>query len=88
MSTLPDPALPWPLPLPAVALIAEREGCRLRAYRCPAGVWTCGWGETSGVTPETVWDQAEADRVIRSLLSGQGIYVPEHTRGHYKRGIE
>ena len=33
-------------------------------------------------------DQAEADRVIRSLLSGQGIYVPEHTRGHYKRGIE
>lgn len=33
-------------------------------------------------------DQAEADRVIRSLLSGQGLYVPEHTRGHYKRGVE
>ena len=46
MSTLPNPALPWPLPLPAVALIAEREGCRLRAYRCPAGVWTIGYGTT------------------------------------------
>lgn len=69
MSTLPDPALPWPLPLPAVALIAEREGCRLRAYRCPAGVWTCGWGETSGVTPETVWDQAEADRRFCASLT-------------------
>jgi lysozyme len=58
---LPDPALPWPIPRIAVALIAEREGCRLKAYRCPAGVWTCGFGETEGITPETQWTQAEAD---------------------------
>ncbi len=60
--TLPDPSLPWPIPMAAVALIAEREGCRLRAYRCPADKWTCGWGETEGVTPDTVWTQDEADR--------------------------
>ncbi len=59
---LPDPALPWPICMPAVALIAEREGCRLRAYLCPAGVWTCGWGETDGVGPNTVWTQAFADQ--------------------------
>ena len=31
---------------PALAIISEFEGCRLEAYRCPAGVWTIGWGST------------------------------------------
>lgn len=31
---------------PALRLIKEFEGCRLEAYRCPAGVWTIGWGST------------------------------------------
>ena len=53
----------------AVGLIAEREGCRLRAYRCPAGKWTCGWGETDGVTPETVWTQQEADQRFCTSLT-------------------
>lgn len=29
-----------------MALIKKYEGCRLEAYRCPAGVWTVGWGLT------------------------------------------
>lgn len=29
--------------------ICEFEGCRLTAYKCPAGVWTIGYGHTSGV---------------------------------------
>jgi lysozyme len=29
-------------------LKAHFEGCRLRSYRCPAGVWTIGYGHTSG----------------------------------------
>lgn len=62
MTKLPDPSLPWSIPMEAVGLIAEFEGCRLKAYKCPAGVWTCGWGETDGITPRTVWDQAYADR--------------------------
>lgn len=60
--SLPDPRLPWPIPMRAVALIAEFESCRLRAYRCPAGVWTIGWGETSGVKPGMVWAQEQADQ--------------------------
>ena len=33
----------------AYILIHTFEGCRLHAYRCPAGVWTIGWGHTAGV---------------------------------------
>ena len=28
----------------AYVLIHTFEGCRLHAYKCPAGVWTIGWG--------------------------------------------
>lgn len=64
---LPDPALPWPIPLAAVALIAEREqgpkgGVALEAYRCPAGVWTIGWGETDDVRPGDTCTKEQADR--------------------------
>lgn len=27
-------------------LIMRHEGCRLTAYKCPAGVWTIGYGHT------------------------------------------
>lgn len=30
----------------AVALLHHFERCRLTAYRCPAGIWTIGWGMT------------------------------------------
>ena len=62
MNKLPDPGLPWPICMDGVALVAEAEGCRLKAYKCPAGIWTCGWGETDGVTPTTVWTQEHADQ--------------------------
>lgn len=45
-----------------ISFIQRHEGCLLTAYRCPAGVWTIGYGHTSNVrqgmhiTP----DQAEA----------------------------
>jgi lysozyme len=59
---LPDPNLPWPICRAAVALCAEKESLRLTAYRCPAGVWTIGWGETDGVVPGLVWTKAYADQ--------------------------
>lgn len=59
---LPDPSLPWPIPMAAVALIAEAEGCRLTAYRCPAGVPSIGWGETDGVQMGDSCTQEQADR--------------------------
>ena len=32
-------------------LIKHFEGCELYAYKCPAGVWTIGYGHTKGVEP-------------------------------------
>lgn len=61
--TLPDPTLPWPLPLPHVALLAEDESCRLVSYRnYPGEPWTNGWGETDGVGPGMTWTQEYADK--------------------------
>lgn len=64
---LPDPSLPWSVPLSAVALIAENErsplgDVALVAYRCPAGIWTIGWGETDGVRAGDRCTREEADR--------------------------
>jgi GH24 family phage-related lysozyme (muramidase) len=71
----PNSSLQWPIPLKAVELIAQAEGCRLKAYRCPAGVWTCGWGETVGVSPVTAWTQAEADDRLLQSLTGLSLKV-------------
>lgn len=32
-----------------IDLIKKFEGCKLKAYKCPAGVWTIGYGHTKGV---------------------------------------
>lgn len=37
------------------------EGLRLTAYKCPAGVWTIGYGHTKGVKQGQVIDQSKAD---------------------------
>ena len=42
-------------------LIKEFEGLRLGSYKCPAGVWTIGYGHTKGVKQGQVIDQSKAD---------------------------
>lgn len=48
-----------------IAKIKEFEGYRQKAYRCPAGVWTCGYGHTRGVAAKTSCTQAQADAWLR-----------------------
>ncbi len=36
-----------------LGLIKQFEGFSAKPYRCPAGLWTIGYGHTAGVTPET-----------------------------------
>jgi lysozyme len=51
-----------------VDLVAEFEGFRSRAYLCPAGVWTIGYGQTAGVRPGSTTTEARArDDLMRSL---------------------
>lgn len=48
-----------------VNLIKQFEGCRLTAYKCPAGVWTIGYGHTAGVHQGQTITQAEAERYLQ-----------------------
>lgn len=76
MSAYPDPNLPWPIPREAVALIAESEGLSLKAYRCPANVWSIGWGETQGVKPGDTCTKEQADRwLLEDLQERTGAVV-------------
>lgn len=55
-------------------LIKDFEKCKLKAYLCPAGVWTIGWGTTAaanvGITPceGMVITQAEADKYFNLTI--------------------
>ena len=49
--------------------LKQFEGYRAKAYRCPAGVWTCGYGHTNSVTARTVCDKKKALAWLRSDLA-------------------
>lgn len=51
-----------------IELIKRFEGCRLSAYRCPAGVWTIGYGHTLNVKPGDKITQDQADEYLREDL--------------------
>jgi lysozyme len=55
------------------ALLKKFEGCKLKAYKCPAGIWTIGYGHTSAAgAPEVVQGmtitQVEANDILRRDL--------------------
>ena len=45
-------------------LIKQFEGLRLEAYRCPAGIWTIGYGHTAGVSEGMKITEVEAERLL------------------------
>jgi lysozyme len=51
-----------------INLIKKFEGCRLKAYKCPAGVWTIGYGSTAGVKEGQVITQQQADNLLEKDL--------------------
>ena len=49
-------------PRELTSLIRRFEGLRLRAYLCPAGVLTCGYGSTGpDITSDTRWTTEQAE---------------------------
>lgn len=52
-----------------VSIVKQFEGCRLDAYKCPAGIWTIGYGHTGkDVSPGMQIAQTEADRLLAADL--------------------
>ncbi len=47
-----------------IDLIKKYESCKLTAYKCPAGVWTIGYGHTQGVKQGDKIDQNQADKFL------------------------
>jgi lysozyme len=50
------------------ALVKEFEGLYLKAYTCPAGVWTIGWGHTKGVKSGMTITKAQAETYLTNDL--------------------
>ena len=53
-----------------IKLIKESEGCKLTSYKCPAGIWTVGYGQTCGIKQGMTWTQQQADDdLIKTALA-------------------
>ena len=63
-------------------MVKEFEGFRSEPYKCPAGVWTIGYGTTQGITKDTVPITEEAaSRMLEDdldlIASVVSKYLPE-----------
>lgn len=52
-----------------VRKVAEFEGLRTRAYKCPGGVWTIGYGHTEGVRAGQRCTRLQAEAWLREDLA-------------------
>ena len=54
-------------------LLKHFEGCRLKAYKCSAGVWTIGYGNTRYTNGDRIKEgdvitQQEADKLFKDTV--------------------
>ena len=61
--------------LDGINLIKRFEGCELKAYKCPAGVWTIGFGHIKGVQEGDVITQADAHNMLVEELDEYEGYI-------------
>lgn len=64
-----------------IDLIKRFESCRLKAYPDPktgGAPYTCGWGETEGVTADTWWTQDECDRRLAEAIAARELMVSKY----------
>lgn len=59
----------------AEALVQKFEGFCSKAYKCPAGVWTIGYGHTRGVKQGDIMPKARALEILRRDLQEAGDTV-------------
>lgn len=51
-----------------IDLIKSFEGFKAKAYKCPAGVWTIGYGHTAGVKPGMTITREQGEAMLRKDL--------------------
>lgn len=63
-----------------VELIKSFEGCHLEAYKCPAGIWTIGYGHTKGVKAGMKITKAEAEQTLLQDLAKYEANVSKYNK--------
>ena len=56
-------------------LVKHFEGLVLKAYKCPAGVWTIGYGHTKDVQPGDSWSEDHADHMLEVEMEEYEKYI-------------
>ena len=51
-----------------IQLIKKFEGCSLKAYKCPAGIWTIGYGHTLNVNEGQTITKKQAEDLLKQDL--------------------
>lgn len=72
--------------------IKEFEGFSSKAYKCPAGVYTCGYGTTKGVTASTTCTRELAEQWLKKDLEPIEKYLNTiselNTQGRYDSCVD
>jgi lysozyme len=68
----------------AAKLIRRFEGLRLDAYRCPAGVWTVGYGHTKDVLPGLTVTVPEAEALLLEDMDTADEAIRRHCTAYLR----
>ena len=63
-----------------INLIKQFEGCALTAYKCPAGVWTIGYGHTKNVKQGMKITNEHATNLLKDDLKTYEGYVNKYVK--------
>lgn len=63
-----------------LALIRQWEGLKLTAYKCPAGVWTIGYGSTKGVREGMKITKAQAELRLKDDANHFGKEIEKRVK--------
>ena len=61
-------------------MIKHFEGLELEAYKCPAGVWTIGYGHIKGVQEGDVITEQQADDMLVEELKEYENYINTYVK--------
>ncbi len=68
------------VPSAALGLLRQFEGLRLRAYRCPAGRWTIGYGHTEHARGGQALTKSEAETLLLSDATETLLFIEKVVR--------